>query len=893
MDRREKSLSTGIAVALKRLPLENDLVAVLSEPDQHKTVENPYKTLFDKNSFSAACRHQYPNISETEANSIYVTLKDGQKGNLYGHLGLFGIIYECAAAHLHEIGSDLFCKHEDMILWRDLVHVIGQQLFICAFMAERDITRNSHREVFDFPTNLKPDDFRLRQILAGGVAENHFHLAGSSHPFLCNWVCLMNHITHRKRDFDKISTQLNNNAPQGIRDKPLYDDVRRAAAIRVYFWRLLCYDNEDVDGEELPHFLLKHLFLGGQGIQEEIDRERFRFSDSLDYICNTATITSPYAGISGENRFLYEMFRALYSGNAVVIKYADYFYDYLAICCRFRSELIQDNNAVGFTNFKNYQDRKEFFIERYQKYYDSHIRMAFGIAKATLGARYVEARVSSLFEDAGKFDNYIQGLLKYAALKQETNFKHCDNYDKLLNRCKLVWDKDKCPNEKVKVFFILSIPKEPEKGKQAGKQANPLLIPYRHEKHIRNAVIPRINSLMALREKYPKTARYIFGIDACSTEIGCRPEVFAPAFRRVRAQSILQKDFPNKYEDMPMLHITFHAGEDFLDIVDGLRYIDEAVRFLDMRSADRFGHALALGVAPQDYYSTKRSIIILPRHDLLDNAVWMYTTLLRYNIQQHDVLTELAETYRKQYMYIYSGSKSENESVPMIEAFYDSWLLRGDNPEYYRQKDVVTDDKTFIKHMDYLSFYKSGFESDLCRGDEAEKIRGYNAKARELYHEYHYNPSVRERGGEVFEMHASPRYIHAVELLQKEMQREIAEQGIGIECNPSSNNLIGTFKDYAKHPIFNMNNDGLDDGADNPLMQVSINTDDQGVFDTDLENEYSLITNALLSKTDDDGNKKYKPYNVYKYIDNVRKMGIEQSFKRMEKMLLGEGRYEI
>lgn len=42
--------------------------------------------------------------------------------------------------------------------------------------------------------------------------------------------------------------------------------------------------------------------------------------------------------------------------------------------------------------------------------------------------------------------------------------------------------------------------------------------------------------------------------------------------------------------------MTYHTGEDFLDIVDGLRAIDEAMLFLQMEKGERLGHAMALGV---------------------------------------------------------------------------------------------------------------------------------------------------------------------------------------------------------------------------------------------------------------------------------------------------------
>lgn len=76
---------------------------------------------------------------------------------------------------------------------------------------------------------------------------------------------------------------------------------------------------------------------------------------------------------------------------------------------------------------------------------------------------------------------------------------------------------------------------------------------------------------------------------------------------------------------------------------------------------------------------------------------------------------------------------------------------------------------------------------------------------------------------------SSRRFIGKVRSM---MQREICSIGIGIETNPSSNYLIGTFRRYDKHPITSWYNYGLtlDQGALErcPQLQVSINTDDQG-----------------------------------------------------------------
>ena len=124
--------------------------------------------------------------------------------------------------------------------------------------------------------------------------------------------------------------------------------------------------------------------------------------------------------------------------------------------------------------------------------------------------------------------------------------------------------------------------------------------------------------------------------------------------------------------------------------------------------------------------------------------------------------------------------------------------------------------------------------------------------------------------------------------IQKEMQKRIGYKGIGIETNPSSNFSISTFKDYAKHPIFNFYNKNLTYDKDElekcAQVSVSVNTDDQGIFATSLENEYALLASALEQKRDEDGKHVYNKAMIYEWIDEVRQMGNEQSFGELKKI---------
>jgi len=116
------------------------------------------------------------------------------------------------------------------------------------------------------------------------------------------------------------------------------------------------------------------------------------------------------------------------------------------------------------------------------------------------------------------------------------------------------------------------------------------------------------------------------------------------------------------------------------------------------------------------------------------------------------------------------------------------------------------------------------------------------------------------------------------------MQIEIAEKHIAIECNPSSNVLIGTFKRYDKHPIKNFFNLGLtydpQELKNCPQLMVSINTDDQGVFNTYLKNEYAFLAKAMEKAKDKDGNLLYNSSMIHDWLERIRQMGLEMSFKQ-------------
>ena len=374
----------------------------------------------------------------------------------------------------------------------------------------------------------------------------------------------------------------------------------------------------------------------------------------------------------------------------------------------------------------------------------------------------------------------------------------------------------------------------------------------------------------------------ILGIDTCSNEIGCRPEVFATEYRYLKNFNMYRhqpiKNSVNEKEYL--LNRTYHVGEDFLDLVDGLRAIDEVIKFLEFSHGDRFGHALALGVNPKEYYKFKNHTVILPKQDALDNFVWMYMRSNEMNISIEPILKQKLESKINELSNIIYGDFVRKFSIPNLSLdpynLYCAWKLRGDNPECYRTIKFMVDP---LAHTQY-DRAKYAESDELCRLRNREEICS-------LYYAYHYEYIVRKEGEKPYEFEVTPEYISLVTEIQKKLQFEVAEKGIMIECNPSSNCLIGTFKTYDKHPIrtfYNLHLEKDYELIDNcAQISVSINTDDQGVFDTSLEYEYALMAAALMSIKNENGQVRYSPAQVYEYLDSIRKMGNVQSFKNQQK----------
>lgn len=926
-----------------------------TSPQEVLNKNTSYKEV-NTNSFQTLANAYMPHYSNNEVENMYqylISEFQWHNNKVRGQeideetrtVNVFDAILLFADNVLVEEHRTPLCRYEHLLRWREMIVALDEDLFVTAFLAQKDNLYSYDRKSFFWAPVIGHNNRELNRLMEQGVAENHFHLKGSAPTFHLSWISMMNDVMNpvfkknfaffeKKRLSTKISYQVENV------DDTLYLFYLKAALIRFYLFLCLkddyvtlkskyieynrvlpyilpelkdkfiqkydnseyCIDIDTIVGflsekdysalkrgllrKDIEEFLVDNSLLLAyvSKINNMIIEKRDEYATGqLDYmLCENTLIYNPDRRIneviSGERWFLYEIFKKIYredefEGNL------DWFYAYLLIKESIRAELIQVNGNVGFNNFLLYQNRKEDFIEDtpFEKCY---LQMA---VRDTIWNQHIvklEARITPKTTSEAY----------YRAIKK-LDYSILSGVEK----------KEERDDLKSRYFYVCHFIKEMDNAFEDMKNYG---LECRHFLK-RNEIKQQSLAMYNARQKYIEVAERIKGIDAASEEIVCRPEVFAQAFRFLKNNSVMYMDYLlNVEKKIPDLAVTYHVGEDFLDVVDGLRAIDETISFLNLRCGDRLGHALALGVDVENWYESKSNRILISQMDYLDNLVWLYAKIRKYRIEEcEDAIRYIEKRYNEYFRIVYLNNMNHSffESVVnsaieyfdlrhikhnydnsqcyfSINTYYDSWKLRGDNPEYFR------DGFFKINACPKDEWNEAGINKIF---PENYRIR-YNPEAAYLYHVYHYNQKVKEEGNKKVEIKINHSIIKAVKKVQKRLQYEIAQRGICIETNPSSNALIGTFKRYDKHPILNWYNKGLafteEEIEGVPQILVSINTDDQGVFATYIENEYAYLALALEKVRDNNGNFKYNRTLIYQWLDNIRKMGLSQCFVSGDKV---------
>ncbi|KEZ89282.1 hypothetical protein [Lacrimispora celerecrescens] len=824
--------------------------------------------------------------SGDEIVQMYQWLKcrlEGTRSKEVSH-GIFAYIANIAEHFLELKGHKFLCieyaenikeiHNLQLLRWRELSMSLGNDIFMAALLAkslieERDLTEWLCTPLPTFDINYKKD------IGMVSMAENHFHLKGSIPVFTLNWVCLMNHIGDVNKTFflhfDRfLDPQYHYEEVQQSHLK-LMESCRQAAFYRMYLYHRLRHNNKLLENPIYRTMELEEADLSE--LQEHInvcraEHENFmgpyKTIECFDYAVGDEwssfiseedlaegkedwehkMVPKDEISIAGERYFLYCCFRAIFD-DRFSYKEKNMFYRYLVICLRIRAEMIQVNGKRGFSNFAEYQDRKEDFIEDYPAYQDQIMNLAVKSLSRLQSISSMELRITP--------KDHIETLKRIA------------HYDKSME------------NSQLDFFYVLHFAKKRDTAFVDLKPRNYETRDYL-DRQIREAYALLEAELFSYQ--YHGKIPRVRGYDTCAGEIGCRPEVFGQFYRQLQQY--------NYKCGLSQVHFTYHVGEDFLDIFSGLRAIDEVLRFCELPKNSRIGHGMVLGIDAKNYYHLKKNSSVLEKLEILDNVSWVLGFCQEHGIVIDKSVEDELQNYFLQYLneiYIREETRelSEEERVAQHEAaitceertgerlgfmnYYNAWKLRGDRPGAYLNGEC------------YLG---ADIMEECCYVDEKEleSIRMHEV-CRNYYRDYHFSKEVRDRGAVIEIWKVNERYYPLITKIQEELRLILTTKEIAVECNPSSNHLIGPFQRYEEHPILHMYGKNLSVHPSS-RMNVSINTDDQGIFHTSLEMEYATMYTALLKSRDQQGILRYSKEDIQQWIKDIGEFGRQQVFRFFE-----------
>lgn len=816
---------------------------------------------------------EFPGFSVEEIDNMWQDMQSLMSNNGNGTQNIFCVLPNYTKDVLRIVNEVPICRAEKVLDWREISFSLGQDILTTAHLAWHDAKAKTTTSNFCWPSIIETDDCRLQNILKKGISENHFHLTGSTQVFSLSWMCLMNHPLHIRRFLSepKISEQmqenLQNTVNMGAIDAHLSWEERLYKAAQLRSFLFLRVNNAAYVQADKIGFEVGDIFAEGNETIHQVEKNRFLFGASfpqvdgenvcLDYAISDSAdpmfIKNNFRSLSGERKLLYRCFLECYKGNFSK-KEQDLFYLYLLLKSQFRCELIQVNRRVGFHNFAIYQNRKSDFWGVFSEYWAESLRLSVMGSLSCGNIRSLEARIQPM----DSLEKNITEIYQYDRLLHFAS-------NEMLQLSKIIEQTANDPFFYVLHFIKQSYTISPEEKNAFSK------VPRNAE--VRQTARRQAEALAAAFSRNPYLCSRIRGIDASNFEILCRPEVFSSEFRFLRDDiptNECRSRFLTHSKIMPKLSATYHVGEDFLDIINGLRAIDEAVFFLNLSRGDRIGHALALGINPEIHYRLKGYQISMTKQERLDDIIWLIFRGNEFGIEFPPELTSALEIEAMNLLEEVYGEWMQREHLSYtLQEYYQAWKLRGDDPDLYRTS-IYRAPTSFDRYS----------RNQVIQENELEVYRT-RKKICQLYYAYHFELSVKEAGMKITIYKPEDKYMEIVRVFQEKLQFWLAEMGIGIECNPTSNYLIGTFGRYENHPMFKFNGCGLEQDTKKTRraaeLSISINTDDQGVFDTSLENEYALIADALR-KHKEDGNYIFTDKAIYSYLDYIRELGNLQIF---------------
>lgn len=773
---------------------------------------------------------------------------------------------------LHRNFNGFYVEFEDLLEWDGFINKIDMKLFMAAKLVNQDDQEELAEHKCD--SVVHHDNHYIYDICKRhGLSENHMHLNASGYATDINWYAFLTGSIFDIKSLKSIIKEdgVYEGKPKNRNGERTNTDESRLiqSLIKIRFLRVVLEDmvsdksrSSKINGTDSNPYTFETIMDILNSDDAEITAQSIVFQkdgttemlatqikkDSERYIKDPLNLkgddSSKYLQL--ELVFLRKLFKSIHETDNHFMIFL--FNLYISGMTDLKLQIIQDNLGMGFDKFKEKEDNKKVFIKDKKSKED--------MTRSTFHKYYREKYIKNVEFRMGPEDSktdYFKELSTLSKINHEEFVrakKDLPNTELAKINYGVIIHFIKQKNKKIDHSFIegdnaIRDEKRDKKIDDATKWIRENIEKRRVWESKSNKLIETLDKIAELSKKDKKFAKTyqgkIVGIDTANYEKDNRPYLYSGLYRKL-------KNTPHK------LCATYHVGEDFPTLTNGLRAIDEVLTFCEYQPNDRLGHALALGIQVADYYQKKRKNILCSLGDYLDDIVWMYGIL--YNSGQ-------SEDYR--YLDYLKGTFDHHKQLISLKKinpisfsdYYDAYFLKGDNPDIYSNlgKQYIIDD------TDYIRFTKL-YPYQLNHKHPYHKTAFLNKMARSIYMDHSYDSDFVSLLKQPFKGTATDIFIACVERVQTCLKNKILKGRIYIEANPTSNKKIAYLDKYIKLPALNLNHRYLEDSKTMINLPISINTDDSSIFQTNLVNEYSMVCAALIREG-------YDSQQVYDYIESL------------------------
>ena len=590
--------------------------------------------------------------------------------------------------------------------------------------------------------------------------------------------------------------------------------------------------------------------------------------DALDYF--NEKDNKSYEPKKGDKALLVYMTKKLFSEdrNRLVYRMIE---GYFIMRNIFKSVIYQQHRRSGFGYFSSYSRN------RLKKATNENLKHIFKSISHPEISTNAEVRIAP-FNDAIELHHWFTYLHRTVnEIKKELKTQDLQEIEH---------------NIKTIFHFIKRKPKENECVKQAFNRET-----YKHHTFVLNQFLTDRSVRYAEKDKKDLAYQYFHGIDTASNELYVPPEVFAPVYSFFK-NSIISSGFAIATDECVVLpkridlQYTYHVGEEYRDIISGVRAIFEAIVFLNLKDEDRLGHAVALGIDPE-LFLNDRKYITLTKGEYMDNLIFLYYI---FNTCDTPIcsLEEIRSTIEQLGNEIYGDVSNCIGRSFTVDDYIAGWLLRRNCPlqidkiiknigydaiekyspsecrknyqdawkikQYLEEHEAFLD--TYVNDSFERAYLKASlpdfFDDDI--NDENEPLTRYlsirnSQKAYVLY--WVYSTLTTNSDSEYNKFYNGDVLfpLEVYEYLQDYiMEHYVAKRDIVIEILPTSNLLITPIGKYENHPFMRLN-PPLEItpnkfGIRTKKVKIALGTDDPGIHGTSLMMEYHILNEVISKKYD-------------------------------------------